>query len=169
MQVSCKYIHYNKAIAIALIGLTALMTTSSVSASKPQINAGTLTCTSTSERFSGRKLTQALSCEYQPIGRAKATFTGKVKRFGRNANIAAIGTLKWNVLAPTPNIEPQSISGTYKPSTVVLGGRFNGRFDGLIGGWNNSIRLKQVTDVHTAALKNAADSILEIELVAVRV
>ncbi len=157
------------AICVAYVILSQAHASGTGGAATPWVKAGTLTCTATAIKGSKKNLVRDISCRYQPIGRAAATFTGSIRRYGRNVHNNAKHHLIWNVFGPTPDIAPQSISGIYRSS--IAPGKRGGKstFVGLIGGWNNSIGLKPVPPKEKFSLTNVATSVLEIELVAVRV
>ncbi len=131
-------------------------------------NAGTLTCTLAPSNDDPIIATDAeLSCRFDSISGQDAEFTGVVKRLGADEERDAKIVMVWSVLAPKTGIDSKQLEGRYLGS---LGGRQGPELPdntGLIGGADNSIELKPLTD-EPDVTDSWGISVLELKIAAVR-
>ncbi len=107
--------------------------------------------------------TKTLDCIFERPEGASERYRGAVRKFGIDLGATTQGTIVWGVLAPTANVPPGSLSGTYggvsAEATVGVGVGANA----LIGGSQRSIILQPVSVSGQEGL-NFAIGIAEITL-----
>jgi Protein of unknown function (DUF992) len=131
----------------------------------PGKNLGTLTCTlapGTKEPFG---VERKLSCVFEPILGAKASFVGVVKRLGVEAPDRKKVVLVWSVIGPDMNTPPSRLEGRYVGNLPNSDGQQTA--PNLVGGADSKIALQPLTtDANLGS--NAALSVLELDLAAMR-
>jgi len=100
---------------------------------------------------------RSVNCTFAPAGGGpRQHYAGSINRFGVDIGYVQGGVLIWTVFAPTANIAPGSLSGSYggvtASATVGVGLGANV----LIGGSGNSIALQPVSIEGTTGLNVAA-------------
>jgi len=149
-------------------GIAAAMLVASLAAGQaqqPGTNVGTLTCTldpATKEPFG---VERELSCSFEPLVGPKADFVGVVKRLGAEAPGKAKIVLVWSVHAPSMETSLNELEGRYLGDLSAE--RSHGDTPGLVGGGKSNITLRPLT-IDPSIGKNAAISVLELELVAMK-
>jgi uncharacterized protein DUF992 len=152
------------AVAIFVLGFAA-GTVGWHSAAQAQggVQVGTLTCNVASGFGFIFGSSRAVNCTYAPAGGPPQHYTGAINKFGVDIGYLQGGVLLWTVVAPTANLAPGSLAGTYAGATgsatvgVGLGANV------LVGGSANSIALQPVSIQGTTGL-NVAAGIAEMSL-----
>lgn len=97
-----------------------------------------------------------LHCTYRPSGHPHEHYIGTVKKFGVDIGYTEGGILVWGVFAPTSDLAPGALSGTYAGATanatigVGLGANV------LVGGLKKSIALQPLSIEGNQGLNVAA-------------
>src|SRR5262252_7123798 len=61
---------------------------------------------------------RSINCTFAPAGGPPQHYTGSINRFGVDIGYIQGGVLLWTVFAPTANIAPGSLAGTYGGATA---------------------------------------------------
>ncbi|MGD9614119.1 MAG: DUF992 domain-containing protein [Alphaproteobacteria bacterium] len=119
------------------------------------VQVGTLTCNASGSVGFVFGSTRELGCTFSSPGRIEH-YTGQISRFGVDIGFTQGGVLVWVVFAPTAQLRPGDLAGTYSGAsagaTVGVGVGANV----LIGGNNNTISLQPVSFEGTTGLNVAA-------------
>jgi hypothetical protein len=97
-----------------------------------------------------------VQCTFEGPGKRTERYKGTISRFGADIGYSAAGVMVWSVVAPSQNVAPGDLKGTYAGAT---GGAAVGVGVGanvLIGGLNNSIALQPVSIEGRTGLNVAA-------------
>jgi hypothetical protein len=147
-------------VATAFAG--SILSTSLPAASQSRIEAGVLNCRvagGTGFVFGSSK---SLSCNFESGGRIES-YTGVINKFGIDVGTTANAIMTWAVLAPTRDLAPGALSGTYGgvsgEATVGVGVGANA----LLGGSNRTIVLQPIS-VQAQKGLNLAVGIAALEL-----
>jgi hypothetical protein len=96
-----------------------------------------------------------LACTYSGSGRTE-NYTGDISKFGLDIGYLRSGVIAWAVLAPTTNLAPGALGGSYggvtAGATVAVGGGANV----LIGGSTREISLQPISIEGNTGLNVAA-------------
>ncbi|KAB2915274.1 MAG: DUF992 domain-containing protein [Hyphomicrobiaceae bacterium] len=127
-----------------------------------RVEVGVLTCTARSSTGFIVGSTKYLSCRFNRPGRDEF-YRGTISKFGLDIGTAKQTAIAWAVFAPTANLPPRSLNGTYggvgAEATVGLGVGANA----LIGGSKRSIILQPLS-VQAQQGLNLAAGIASLEL-----
>lgn len=128
-------------IAAATLGLLAA---ASVAEAQTRVEVGVLTCNARGSQGFIVGSTRELSCRFKRQGRDEF-YHGTINKFGLDIGSTKQAKIGWAVLAPTSNLPPRSLNGTYAgvsaEATVGLGVGANA----LIGGSKRSIILQPLS------------------------
>lgn len=129
------------AIAFAA-GMTAVA--SPAAAQSPRVQAGMLECSGTTASFIVGSVTE-LRCNFRGAGGRVDPYVASIRRVGVDIALPANVAVAWGVFAPSANINPGGLSGTYggasASATAVVGVGANA----LVGGSNNTIALQPLS------------------------
>ena len=152
------------AIAVCALGVAAGALTLGTPAQAQGVKVGVLTCNVSSGFGFVFGSSRAVNCTFSPgPGGRPEHYVGAINKFGVDIGYIAGGVLVWTVVAPTANLGPCSIAGTYAGATgsatvgVGLGANV------LVGGSANSIALQPVSFEGNTGL-NVAAGIAEVNL-----
>jgi Protein of unknown function (DUF992) len=149
-------------VAIGAFGLAGAMALGTP-AQAQGVQAGVLTCNVASGFGFVFGSSRAINCTFSPAGGAPQHYVGAINKFGVDIGYLQGGVIVWTVVAPTVNLAPGSLAGTYVGATgsatvgVGLGANV------LVGGSGNSIALQPVSIEGSTGL-NVAAGIAEITL-----
>ena len=108
--------------------------------------------------------TKDLRCTFDPIGaRYNETYVGEVNKFGLDIGITGKTVIVWAVLAPTDDLPPSSLAGTYVGAAADAAIAVGGGAKLLVGGSNDTIMLQPVS-VQAQTGLNLALTVAEVEL-----
>jgi hypothetical protein len=145
----------------AAAALSALLA-SCPSAAQTRVEVGVLNCTARAATGFVFGSTRDLRCRFQRPG-PDEYYRGTISKFGLDIGTTQQTVIAWAVLAPTANLPPGSLNGTYggvsAEATVGLGVGANA----LIGGSNKSIILQPLS-VQAQQGLNVAAGIAALEL-----
>lgn len=131
-------------VSLAAIALTAIATTSLVSA-QSRVKTGVLECRGGPSIGLVVGSTTTLSCVYRGDDRFEDRYIGTVRKVGLDIGITQETGLAWAVFAPTGRIGPGDLSGNYGgvqgSASVGVGLGANA----LVGGSNNSVALQPLS------------------------
>lgn len=151
------------AIATGLVGVLA----TSPSQAQQRVEAGLLSCNVAGGAGFIFGSTKRLACQFEAADGRVEQYAGTIRKFGIDIGATAESVIVWGVLAPTVDIPPDTLRGTYSgisaEATVGVGVGANA----LIGGNEESIVLQPVS-VQAQAGLNVAAGITSIELVPVQ-
>jgi hypothetical protein len=151
------------AVALVTLGLTAGLWAVGTPARAAGVQVGVLTCNVASGFGFVFGSSRGVNCTFSPTGGPPQHYTGAINKFGVDIGYLQGGVIVWTVIAPTANLAPGSLSGTYAGATgsatvgVGLGANV------LVGGSANSIALQPVSIEGTTGL-NVAAGIAEMSL-----
>lgn len=131
-------------VSLAAIALTAIATTSLVSA-QSRVKTGVLECRGGPSIGLVVGSTTTLSCVYRGDDRFEDRYIGTVRKVGLDIGITQETGLAWAVFAPTGRIGPGDLSGNYGgvqgSASVGVGLGANA----LVGGSQNSVALQPLS------------------------
>lgn len=131
-------------VSLAAIALTAIATTSLVSA-QSRVKTGVLECRGGPSIGLVVGSTTTLSCVYRGDDRFEDRYIGTVRKVGLDIGITQETALAWAVFAPTGRIGPGDLSGNYGgvqgSASVGVGLGANA----LVGGSQNSVALQPLS------------------------
>jgi hypothetical protein len=131
-----------------------------------RVEVGVLTCNAKGSTGFIIGSTRELRCRFNRQGRDEY-YRGTIDKFGIDIGSTKQAALSWAVLAPTSNVSPRSLNGTYAgvsaEATVGLGVGANA----LIGGSQKSIVLQPLS-VQAQEGLNIAAGVSQLRLVAGR-
>jgi hypothetical protein len=133
-------------LALALTGATLLAAPVMAQDAGAGVKIGTLTCAVEGETNFIVGSNATLNCTFEPVGGgAAAQYTGTVSEFGLDIGITDEATLVWGVVAPTADMEPGALEGSY--GGVTAGASFGAglKANALVGGFDKSIGLNPVS------------------------
>src|SRR5215831_20536402 len=82
------------------------------------VQVGTLTCNVAGGFGFILGSSRAVNCTFAPPGGPVQHYVGSIDKFGVDIGYVAGGVLIWTVVAPTANIAPGSLAGTYVGATA---------------------------------------------------
>ena len=123
--------------------LAALATVSSAQA-QSRVEVGVLTCTAAGSTGFIIGSTRDIRCRFNRQGRDEF-YSGTINRFGLDIGTTQQAQITWAVLAPTSNVPPRSLVGTYGglSAEATVGGGVGA--NALIGGSAKSIVLQPLS------------------------
>lgn len=130
---------------IALAGLAfAPLALASVSQAQTRVEVGVLTCNAKGSTGFIIGSTREVHCRFKRQGRDEF-YSGTIDKIGLDIGKTSKAAIGWAVLAPTSNLPPRSLNGTYAgvsaEATVGLGVGANA----LVGGSKRSIVLQPLS------------------------
>jgi hypothetical protein len=153
------------AIAICALGLAAggLMLSTPAHA-QGGVKVGVLTCNVASGFGFVFGSSRAINCTFSPSGGGPPQhYVGAINKFGVDIGYLQGGVIVWGVVAPTANLAPGSLTGTYGGATGSATVGVGVGANVLIGGSSNSIALQPVSIEGSTGL-NVAAGIAEMTL-----
>ena len=106
---------------------------------------------------------RAVNCTFSPKGGPPQHYVGTINKFGVDIGYLQGGVIVWTVFAPTANLVPGALSGTYTGATGSATVGVGVGANVLVGGSGNSIMLQPVSIEGTTGL-NVAAGIAEMTL-----
>jgi hypothetical protein len=151
------------AIAIGALGLAAGISAAGTPARAQGVQVGTLTCNVASGFGFVFGSSRAINCTFSPAGGPPQHYVGAINKFGVDIGYLQGGIIVWTVVAPTANLAPGSLSGTYAGATGSATVGVGVGANVLVGGSGNSVALQPVSIEGTTGL-NVAAGIAEMTL-----
>jgi len=113
-------------------------------AAQAGIQVGTLTCNSAGGWGFIFGSTRAVACTFSGPGRVEY-YRGEISKFGVDIGYTSGGVLIWTVVAPTANMGPGTLAGTYAGGTASATVGVGVGANALIGGSGNHIALQPLS------------------------
>ena len=139
------------ALSIGTIGLSA-----PAQAKEAGVKLGVLQCNQAGGWGFVIGSSRRVNCTFSPTPARVERYVGEINKFGVDIGYQRSGVLIWAVLAPTNNIAPGALQGSYggvtAGATVAIGVAANG----LVGGLGRSFTLQPVSIEGTTGLNVAA-------------
>jgi hypothetical protein len=134
-----------KLIAPALAAAALMMAANSTLADEGGVKAGLLTCQVASGWGLVFGSSKDLKCSYSPKPGVTEHYTGTIGKFGVDIGYTEATVIAWTVLAPTTDVGPGALAGTYTGATgsAAVGGGVGANV--LVGGGAKSISLQPVS------------------------
>jgi hypothetical protein len=151
------------AIAIVTLGLTAGLSAIGTPVQAQGVQVGVLTCNVASGFGFVFGSSRAVNCTFGPGGVPPQHYVGAINKFGVDIGYLQGGVIVWTVVAPTANLAPGSLSGTYAGATGSATVGVGVGANVLVGGSGNSIALQPISIEGTTGL-NVAAGIAEMTL-----
>jgi hypothetical protein len=139
----------------ATIAAIALSAPFAVSANAENIQVGTLSCNASGSVGFVFGSTNELGCTFSAPGRIEH-YTGQISKFGVDIGYTQGGILVWTVFAPTAQLRPGDLAGTYGGATAGATVGVGGSINALIGGNGSTISLQPVSFQGNTGLNIAA-------------
>jgi Protein of unknown function (DUF992) len=99
---------------------------------------------------------KALHCIFSHTGGAAERYTGTISKFGVDIGYTRGGVLVWAVLAPTTNLAPGALAGSFGGATASATVGVGAGANVLIGGSNRTISLQPLSIEGNTGLNVAA-------------
>lgn len=146
------------AIALCALGLAAGgLTIGAPAHAQGGIKVGVLTCNVASGFGFVFGSSRAINCTFSPsAGAPPQHYVGAINKFGVDIGYLQGGVIVWGVVAPTADLAPGSLSGTYAGATGSATVGVGVGANVLVGGSGNSIALQPVSIEGTTGLNVAA-------------
>jgi len=119
------------------------------------VKVGTLTCNVSSGWGFVFGSSRALSCTFAGPGHYDY-YVGNISKFGVDIGYTQGGVLIWTVVAPSANLAPGSLAGSYAGGTASATIGVGVGANALIGGSNNTIALQPLSIEGNRGLNVAA-------------
>jgi hypothetical protein len=150
-------------VAISALGLAAGALALDTPAQAQGLQVGVLTCNVASGFGFIFGSSRAVNCTFSPKGGPPQHYVGAINKFGVDIGYLQGGVMVWTVVAPTANLAPGALSGTYTGATGSATVGVGVGANVLVGGSGNSIALQPVSIEGTTGL-NVAAGIAEMTL-----
>ncbi len=144
------------AIPIGALGLAAGSLILATPAQAQGVQVGTLTCNVASGFGFVFGSSRAINCTFAPPGGPPQHYVGSIDKFGVDIGYLQGGVIIWTVVAPTANVAPGSLAGTFGGATASATVGVGLGANVLVGGSGNSIALQPVSIQGTTGLNVAA-------------
>jgi len=131
---------------VAALALASVLSTTDVYAqTTPGVKAGVLACNVSSGWGVVFGSSRDLRCTYQPVKGGAEHYFGHISKFGIDVGYTKGGVMVWAVFAPTSDLAPGSLSGTYAGATASATVGVGAGVNALIGGMQRSVALQPVS------------------------
>ncbi len=134
-----------KLIAPALAAATLITAANSTLADEGGVKAGMLTCQVASGWGFVFGSSKDLKCAYSPKPGVTEHYTGSIGKFGVDIGYTEATVIAWTVLAPSTDIGPGALAGTYTGATGAAAVGVGVGANVLVGGGAKSISLQPVS------------------------
>ncbi len=153
-------------IAALAVGLGLAPALAGPAAAQGGVQVGTLTCNSAGGWGFIFGSTRALACTFAGPGRVEY-YRGEISKFGVDIGYTAGGVLLWTVIAPTANLAPGDLAGTYAGGTASATVGVGVGANALVGGSGNHIALQPLS-IETNRGLNVAAGVASLTLTSAR-
>lgn len=141
--------------AAAIAALAVAMPFAAPAQAQGGVQVGTLTCNSSGSVGFVFGSTTELGCTFSGPGRIER-YTGQISKFGLDIGFTQGGVLLWLVFAPTAQLRPGDIAGTYNGVTAGATVGVGVAANALVGGNGSSVTLQPVSFQGNTGLNVAA-------------
>ncbi len=145
-------------LAVAALGLAAAIGTHPLpAAAQGGVRVGTLNCNVAAGWGFVFGSSKALRCTFAPgPGGHPDHYAGSISKFGVDIGYTQGGVLVWAVFAPTTNLAPGALAGSYGGATASATVGVGAGANVLVGGSNHTISLQPVSIEGNTGLNVAA-------------
>src|SRR5712671_2335248 len=144
-------------VAISALGLAAGALALDTPAQAQGLQVGVLSCNVASGFGFIFGSSRAANCTFSPkAGGPPQHYVGAINKFGVDIGYLQGGVIVWGVVAPTANLAPGSLSGTYAGATGSATVGVGAGANVLVGGSNSTISLQPVSFEGNTGLNVAA-------------
>ena len=88
---------------------------------------------------------QSLDCTFKPIDQPPQSYTASITKIGLDIGVTGKTVLVWSVLAPTAQLKPKALSGTYVGGAASVSVGIGGGANLLVGGFDQTITLQPLS------------------------
>jgi hypothetical protein len=120
------------------------------------VKVGTLTCNVASGWGFIFGSSKDLHCTFQQSGRKFSHYTGSISKFGVDIGYTEGGVLVWAVVAPTSDVRPGALEGSYAGVTANAAFGVGAGANALVGGLQKSVALQPLSVAGNTGLNVAA-------------
>jgi len=120
------------------------------------VNVGNLTCSVASGWGFVFGSSRALNCTFAGAGGRNEHYVGNIMKFGVDLGYTQGGVMIWTVIAPTANMAPGSLAGSYAGGTASATVGVGVGANALVGGSNNTVALQPLSLEGNTGLNVAA-------------
>ncbi len=99
---------------------------------------------------------RALNCNFAGAGGRAERYVGNIMKFGVDIGYTQGGVMIWTVIAPTANMVPGSLAGSYAGGTASATVGVGVGANALVGGSNNTVALQPLSLEGNTGLNVAA-------------
>ena len=153
------------AVVAASVGLASALATPA--AAQSGVNVGNLSCSVSSGWGFVFGSSKGLNCTFAGAGGRYEYYAGNIAKFGVDIGYTQGGVLIWTVIAPTANLAPGALAGSYAGATASATVGVGVGANALIGGSGNTIALQPLSISGNTGL-NVAGGIGAINLTPAR-
>ena len=150
-----------------LLGLTAIVSLAfavEIRAESGGVKVGFLTCTVASGWGLIFGSSKDLHCTFSPTPDRAENYSGTIKKYGVDIGYQKGGFIAWAVLAPTVDLAPGSLAGSYGGAAAGGAVGFGGSANVRVGISNKTISLQPLSIEGTTGL-NIAAGVAAIDLI----
>lgn len=97
-----------------------------------------------------------VNCSFDPSQGSAERYAGSISKFGVDIGYSAAAVMVWVVFAPTTDVKPGALAGTYAGATAGAAVGVGAGANVLLGGFNNSFTLQPVSIEGSIGLNVAA-------------
>ncbi|MBV8119399.1 MAG: DUF992 domain-containing protein [Alphaproteobacteria bacterium] len=149
--------HKKVCLTIGALGLLAGVSVPGAPAlAQGGVRVGTLSCNVAAGWGFVFGSSKALHCTFSHTGAPVERYTGTISKFGVDIGYTQGGALIWAVSAPTSNLAPGALAGSYGGATASATVGVGAGANVLIGGSNRTISLQPVSIEGNTGLNVAA-------------
>lgn len=130
------------------------------------VQIGTLTCNASGTWGFIFGSSRDIACTFSGPGRVEY-YRGQINKFGVDIGYTQGGVLLWTVVAPTAQLRPGDLAGTYGGATASATVGFGIGANALVGGSGNTVALQPVS-IETNRGLNVAAGVASLTLVPAR-
>ena len=113
---------------------------------KPGVKAGMLRCNVKGNASFIFGSSRALFCVYNPVGNGpRHIYVGTIDKWGIDIGYVRDGTMLWAVVAPTSDVKPGALEGTYGGVSASAAAGLGVGANALVGGFDKSIALQPLS------------------------
>ncbi|ESR26890.1 DUF992 domain-containing protein [Lutibaculum baratangense] len=149
---------------LAAIALASGVLAAAPSQAQERVEAGVLRCDVAGGTGFIFGSTKQLNCIYESNTGLTQAYTGNIRKFGVDIGATADSVIVWGVLAPTTDVPPDTLRGTYDGISAEATAGVGIGANALIGGNSESIVLQPLSIQAQSGL-NIAAGLTSIELV----
>jgi hypothetical protein len=145
-----------KFLSAAVMAAAACALAMPASADPAGVKVGTLTCNVASGWGFVFGSSKDVRCNYRPNRRHGEHYEGSIDKFGVDIGYTEGGVLVWAVVAPTSDVKPGALEGSYAGVTAGATVGVGASANALVGGFDKSITLQPLSIEGNTGLNVAA-------------